>query len=380
MKNKNLTHQRNRRLRAGTPEPCCSAGNNKTRIALIPAYEPGSLLIDLLHNVCNAGLTAIVIDDGSGEAFLDIFKQAAKLAVVLTHPENYGKGRAIKTGLRYIEKHFSDDYTVVTMDADGQHQVSDAVRICEAAERRPDALILGSRELRKNVPLRSRFGNTVTRCVYSVSTKLHVHDTQTGLRAFNAALIPFLLNIRGERYEYEMNVLLEFARMKIPIEEIEISTIYIDNNAGSHFDTVKDSYRVYKEIIKFSASSLVSFLVDYGLYSLLTVLTVGLGTTVSLTVSNVTARVISASANYTINRKIVFKSKKSIGKSALQYFALASAILVGNTFVLSMLTEQLGMNRYAAKLLTELIFFSLSWLVQRFFIFRKKGTVCNETN
>ena len=345
---------------------------NKMRIALIPAYEPEAILPGLLQNVRNAGLTAIVVDDGSGDAFFDILKQAAEFAVVLTHPENYGKGRAIKTGLQYIEKHFGDDYTVVTMDADGQHQVSDAIRICEVAERQPDTLILGSRELRGNVPPRSRFGNTVTRNVYSLSMGLRLHDTQTGLRAFSATLLLSLLDVEGERYEYEMNVLLDFAREKIPIKEVSISTIYINNNAGSHFDTLKDSYRIYKEIFKFSASSLVGFLVDYSFYGLLLVLTGGLGTSVSLTVSNIIARVISASVNYTINRKLVFKSDKSVWKSAAQYFALAAVILAGNTLVLNTLVEQLGINRYGAKLLTELLFFALSWLVQRFFIFRPR--------
>lgn len=345
---------------------------SKIRIALIPAYEPESLLINLLDKIREAGLTAIIVDDGSGLAFANIFKQTADLAVVLRHPRNCGKGRAIKTGLQYIEEHFSDGYTVVTMDADGQHQVSDAIKICEEAERQPDTLILGSRRMQENVPLRSRFGNTVTRFVYRISTKVDVHDTQTGLRAFSAALLPSLLDIPGERYEYEMNVLLEFARRKMPIEEVTISTIYIDNNAGSHFDTVKDSYRVYKEIIKFSASSLVSFLVDYSLYSLLIVLTGGFGVAVSLPLSNVIARIFSASVNYTINRKLVFKSEKSVGKSAIQYFILAAAILAGNTLVLGMLVELMNINRYGAKLLTELLFFIMSWLTQRFLIFRKK--------
>lgn len=348
---------------------------DKLRIALIPAYEPESMLTNLLQEVREAGFKAIVVDDGSNLSCSNIFEQAAELAVVLIHLENYGKGHAIKTGLQYIEKNFNDDYTVVTIDADGQHQVSDAIRVCEASEYRPEALILGSRKLREKVPLRSQFGNTVTRCVYSLSTKLHVHDTQTGLRAFNSALLPPLLDISGERYEYEMNVLLEFARRKIPIEEIEISTIYIDNNAGSHFDTLKDSCRIYKEIIKFSASSLVSFLVDYSLF---TVLLAGLGATLSLTVSNITARIISTSVNYTINRKLVFKSKKTVWKSALQYLVLAAAILAGNTFMLNIFVEQLNVNRYAAKLLTELLFFILSWLVQRIFIFRKKGGVFDE--
>jgi len=116
-----------------------------TRIALIPAYKPELLLTDLLSDVREAGLQAVVVDDGGGPEFADLFRQAAEFAIVLTHPENHGKGRAIKTRLEYIGKYFKAPYTVVTIDADGQHRVSDAVRMCEAAERRLDALILGSR-------------------------------------------------------------------------------------------------------------------------------------------------------------------------------------------------------------------------------------------
>lgn len=345
----------------------------KTRIALIPAFEPESMLLSLIREIREAGWEIIVVNDGSGPAFSDIFKQASKQAVVLTHTKNYGKGRAIKTGLAYMKEHFVGNYTVVTMDADGQHQVSDAVRVCEAAERLPGTLFLGSRQLKDNVPLRSHFGNTVTRYVYSFSTGLRIHDTQTGLRAFGDELLPILLDIGGERYEYEMNVLLVFARKKIPMEEIKISTIYINNNASSHFDTITDSYRTYKEIIKFSASSLISFLVDYSLYGLLNALTGGLGLPAGLTVSNIFARIGSASVNYAINRKLVFKSDKNIWKSAISYFALAVVILAGNTLVLNLLVELLGMNRYVAKLLTELFFFMLSWLGQRFLIFKKEA-------
>lgn len=209
--------------------------------------------------------------------------------------------------------------------------------------------------------------------MFSLSTGLYVHDTQTGLRAFSSALLPALLEISGVRYEYEMNVLLAFARNKRPIREIEISTVYFNNNGGSHFNTVKDSCRIYKKILRFSASSFFCFLLDYGLYSLMTLLTVRLASPVSLTVSNISARLASASVNYTINRNVVFNSKNSVLKSALQYFALAAGILAGNTFVLNLFVTHAGLNLYAAKVLTEVLFFLLSWLVQHRFIFADKG-------
>lgn len=339
-------------------------------IAMIPAYQPTEQLISLVQEAKSQGFQVVVINDGSNTDTNDIFAFAARFGTVLRHVENMGKGQAIKTGLSFIQSQYLADCTIVTLDADGQHRVADAKKICKVAQNHPDALVLGSRGLKKNVPLRSRLGNTLTRLVYRISTGQKVWDTQTGLRAFSAKLIPQLLSIPGERYEYEMNVLLTCSRVGIPILEEEINTIYIDGNASSHFDTVKDSWRVYKEILKFSAASLISFLVDYGLYSLFTLLTSGLGNILSVLLSNTGARIVSASVNYTINRRVVFQSEAHLVRSAVQYAVLAVGILIGNTIVLSVLADYLGVNRYVAKLITELLFFLMSWLVQRKVIFQ----------
>lgn len=339
-------------------------------VALIPAYQPTDQLLSLLKEAKSNGFRIIVVDDGSGKDSKHIFASAAMFGTVIRHVCNRGKGQAIKTGLSYVKDNYPADCIIVTMDADGQHRVADAKKICRIAQSHPDTLVLGSRKLKENVPLRSQFGNTVTRLVYHISTGQKVWDTQTGLRAFSAELIPLFLTVQGERYEYEMNVLLTCSRVSVPIIEEEIDTIYIDGNASSHFNTVKDSWRVYKEIIKFSAVSLVSFFIDYVLYILITFCTSCLGDAASILISNIGARIVSASVNYTLNRKLVFKSKAHVIRSAVQYAVLAGTVLIGNTIVLSFLADCLGINRYAAKLITELLFFILSWLVQRKIIFR----------
>ena len=158
----------------------------------------------------------------------------------------------------------------------------------------------------------------------------------------------------------------------MPIIEERIETVYEDNNRGSHFRTVRDSVRVYKEILKFSASSLASFAIDYGMYALLLAVTGAAGIANSLIVSNIGARLVSAAANYTMNRKLVFKSRTGFARSAAQYFLLAAFILAGNTIVLSTLAGTMGINRFLAKLLTEAIFFAISWTVQKYVIFNSE--------
>ena len=129
---------------------------------------------------------------------------------------------------------------------------------------------------------------------------------------------------------------------------------------------MRDSWRVYKEILKFSAVSLISCCVDYLAYTLLLLISGD-----QLAFANISARFISASLNFSLNRKYIFKSEGRLWQSALQYFVLATFILFSNTVVLSLLVNS-GVNEYIAKLITEIMFFSMSWLVQRFVIFRKK--------
>lgn len=348
-------------------------------IALIPAYQPANQLLSLLEEAKKDEFQILIVDDGSDGISHQILQSAAQYGLVLRHAQNKGKGQAIKTGLLYIREHYPKDCTIVTMDADGQHQVKDAKKIGKIAQDNPGTLVLGSRRLKECVPFRSRFGNTVTRFVYRISTGQRVWDTQTGLRAFSSELIPLFLGIPGERYEYEMNVLLSCSRLDVPILEENINTIYIGGNASSHFDTVKDSWRVYKEILRFSAASLISFLLDYGLYSFLTLWTSSLDSMTSILISNLGARIVSASVNYTINRKLVFQSNAHIARSVGQYALLAMGVLAGNTIVLGFLADYLSIDRYVAKLITELLFFWFSWLVQRKIIFwdEKNPNACS---
>lgn len=336
------------------------------RIALIPAYEPEEGLTVLAKEMADRGFLVLIVDDGSGPAYRPVFEAAGKTATVLTHERNRGKGAAVKTGLAWIGENLKKPYTVVTMDADGQHLPEDAARICAAFEAEPDALILGGRRFAGEVPLRSRLGNTVTRWVFRLSTGAKVYDTQTGLRAFSDRLLPALQCVKGERYEYEMNVLMQWAQEKRPLRELPIQTVYLDGNRSSHFHALRDSARIYWEILKFSASSLMSFLLDYGLFCLFSLLTG------KVVFSNVAARLVSGSVNYTVNRKLVFESRAGVGRSLLQYVLLAAGILAVNTLSLWLLVATLGMNRYLAKILVETVLFAASYLVQKRWIFRKK--------
>ncbi len=333
------------------------------RIAVIPSYEPDDRMINLLKELQDS-FDIIVVNDGSGKKYQDIFLEAKRYATVLMHEKNKGKGQALKTAYKYIKENYQSA-VIVSMDCDGQHRVVDAIKLCDYVENNSNTLILGKRLRDEKVPIRSRIGNEITRFIYRLITKIDVYDTQTGLRAFSSSLLDFLLSVEGDRFEYEMNVLLECTRRNIPIKEIEISTIYINNNSNSHFSTIKDSYLVYKQILKFSCSSLISFFIDYILYIIF-------GLVFNVFTANILARIFSSTFNYTVNKNLVFKSNKNIKISLFQYYVLAFVILLLNTLILFILINYLAFNKYIAKIVVEIILFILSFSIQKKVIFKNE--------
>ena len=329
-------------------------------VFLIPAYEPDEALIEVLRQL-NGAYAAVVVNDGSGASCDPVFEEASRYAHVISYEENHGKGYALKTGLSYIREHYRE-YIVVTMDSDGQHRVEDALTLLAAAEEDRGALILGQRTWEKDMPFKSRLGNGLTRGLFRMVSGQKIYDTQTGLRAFSCDLTDYMLGIRGDRYEYEMNVLLNLKDAGIPVREIPIETIYIDDNKGTHYHALRDSAIILREILLFIASSFSSFLIDYALFALLLFLKL------PVTAANVLARLVSASYNYMINKRVVFRS--GTRSSLAGYVCLAAGILALNTALLNLLIF-LGVNQYLAKICTEIVLFFVNYQVQKKLIFRK---------
>lgn len=224
-------------------------------IALIPAYQPNENLKILVNELKKRKFRIVIVNDGSEEKYTEIFKKISDKATVLSYQKNLGKGHALKNGLEYIISVYKKNFTVVTLDADGQHRVSDAVKLAYKSLSNKDCLILGSRKINGNVPFRSKFGNTITRFVFKKKTGLYIYDTQTGLRAFSNRLAEYLLKIPGSGYEYEMNVLMQCTYDKIPVIEERIETIYLKGNKSSHFNPIHDSVKIYKAIFNFKKKS-----------------------------------------------------------------------------------------------------------------------------
>ncbi|WP_433824576.1 glycosyltransferase family 2 protein [Actinoplanes sp. CA-015351] len=227
-------------------------------VVLLPVHNPGPHLRELVADLLAGGAAAeriVIVDDGSGPEFEPALTAVRALGCpVLQHPVNQGKGIAIKTGLRYAETTLGG-MDVVTADGDGQHSADDIRRVAERSGR--DLIVLGVRRF-DPMPLRSRFGNTVTQVLFRNATGRAVTDTQTGLRVYPAGLLGRLGAVEGERFEYEMNVLLDAARTGQPMEEVVIPATYLDGNAASHFGGLTDSIRVYRPLLRFAFASLLT--------------------------------------------------------------------------------------------------------------------------
>lgn len=219
-------------------------------VILLPVYQPGERLPAFAAELLATGAAVVVVDDGSTGAGPAAAIDAARAhgCVVLRHPGNRGKGVAIKTGFRHIAEAYPDA-PVTCADADGQHRVADVRRV--AARLRPGGpIVLGVRGFEGRVPLRSRTGNTLSRLLFEAATGVAVRDTQTGLRGYPAELLGWLGAVPGERFEYEMNVLLHAARAGHRIEQVRITTTYAPGNPSSHFGSLTDSARVYRPLLR----------------------------------------------------------------------------------------------------------------------------------
>lgn len=336
-------------------------------MVLIPAYEPNERLIELINGLkamCNYNI--VIVNDGSGEAYNNIFTRAKDIGcTVLNHKINKGKGQALKTGFNYIKETAEKD-GVVCADCDGQHLPKDIIKIGETISEHHNSIILGTRRFIGNVPFRSTFGNSITRTVFSFASGAKIFDTQTGLRGFSTNMLQWLCCISGQRFEYEMNMLLEAIPSGYAFHQVDINTVYLEQNKSSHFHALKDSVRVYLPILKFSLSSILSAILDFILLGIIQLYTS------NLFIAVVGARIFSAMFNYTINKVYVFSKFKnsSIKKSLPKYFLLAVVVMLANYSIIHMYNIFLGIPLFYAKLFTELTIFLFSFWSQRKFVFK----------
>lgn len=345
---------------------------------ILPSYNPDEKLMLVVKGLVEKGFDDIVIvNDGSDEAHREPFLEAVKYPQVtlLNHEVNKGKGRALKTAFTYCMENRPDITGVVTVDGDNQHLPEDIWACAEEMERKKHTLILGVRDFSgDDVPKKSKYGNNLTKFVFRAFCGLKISDTQTGLRAIPTEYLETMTEVSGERYEYETQMLLILKKSHIPYSEVKITTVYIEENATSHFHPIRDSLKIYRVIFKFLLSSGLSFLIDYGIFTLLVCLIAdNMNRGERLLIATLTARVISSICNYTMNRKTVFKSKASVKGSLARYYLLCicqTAASYGLVYLLTGLISVQGFLESLVKIVVDVVLFLLSFQIQKRWVFR----------
>ena len=351
--------------------------SNHDVTVLIPAYNPDQQLTSLIKDIVNNGYKNIlVVNDGSSSECDTIFSEIKQIdgCTLLEHEKNKGKGEALKTAFSYFLSAFPNSVGLVTMDADGQHRVEDMKKVAHRLSERPDSLVLGVRDFSKeDIPIRSKFGNIVTKNIARFACGIKLSDTQTGLRGIPFQFVQKLLSVAGTRYEFEMNMLMACKPHNIEVEEVTIETIYLEGNQSSHFKPIIDSIRIYAVFLKFLLSSALSFGVDVLLFALFVMIFNGIFVEGYIFVATVLARVLSSLFNYTINRKVVFQSNDSY--AIIKYFTLSIAVMVSSAGGVYIFYELLGFNEVVIKVLVDGMLFLASYVIQREWVFKKKYEV-----
>ena len=350
---------------------------------VIPSLNPEEFLLDYVHLLQNQGfLEIIVVNDGSTKG-TEIFDkiQEEKLCRVITHEVNQGKGQALKTGFAYLLNQYNrEELTgVVTADADGQHSLEDTIRVADKLAE-SHSFILGCRDFdQEMVPIKSKFGNKLTTWIFAVLYGKRISDTQTGLRGIPYSFLAECVAMKGQRFDYEIRMLIQGVTEGIGVEEVPIETIYYHGNRETHFRAVKDSLRIYRILFSqwflFLGSSLISFVVDIVLFWLLIKFLPGrLPERERILVGTLGARIVSSFFNYFMNGNLVFKkvkpgAKRKTKESLVRYYLLC--ILQANLswILVAWVVSGLSGSETFVKVVVDTLLFLISYQIQRRWVF-----------
>lgn len=354
---------------------------NKKSVIIIPSLNPDRNLILYCQSLIKAGFDKLIlINDGSSCEYSSVFLELKKMqeCTILTHAINLGKGRALKDAFNYfLTLPDCNSYNgVITVDSDGQHTIEDVLKLQDELSLGKNELILGARDFNNsNVPPKSKFGNKLTCFVFRLLHSARLKDTQTGLRAIPASLISTYLDLSGERFEYETNMLIVTAMKHIPFCEIEIQTIYLNENKGTHFNPVRDSLAIYKLLfstfIKYTIASLSSFILDIAIFQFILMLTGDITESIRIFIATVFARILSSVYNFLINKNVVFQKRERSIAIVIRYYVLCIIQMCCSASLVLLFYRCLRIPEIIVKIVVDTLLFLISYRIQKHFIFKR---------
>ncbi len=346
---------------------------------IVPCLNPDEKLMQVVRGMLAEGFShVLVVNDGSSADYQPQFDEAAAVpeCTVLGYEVNRGKGYALRHAFSYVTENWPWCRGVITVDADNQHTPHDTANVAGDMLENPGTVVIGCRDFKKaGVPLHNRMGNMITSFVFKLLCGIKLSDTQTGLRGIPAECLPaFCTEVEGDRYEYETNMLLYMKTAGIPFIERSIDTVYIEGNKSSHFNVLRDSYKIYVPILKFGMGSGLSTIIDLTLFTVLCRIFVSLPDFWEILIATAGARICSSLFNYNFNRKQVFHDEGKGSSSLVRYYALAVCQMTLSwlcvTGLVTLLSAQ-GGGKTAIKLVVDMILFLITFQIQREWVFKK---------
>lgn len=353
---------------------------NKVLIVIPTLNPPQELFKKYIDDLIKEGFDSIlIVNDGSKVEFKPLFDELAtkKECTVYNHAVNLGKGRALKNSINYFLTlpNVQDYIGIITADSDGQHEIKDVIKVRDAMVANPTKLYFGSRNFDgEDIPAKSRFGNKMTTNLVKLLYGKKIRDTQTGLRGIPAPIASLFIDLNGERFQYEMNMLVSAVRSNIDVEEIEIKTLYFDDNSETHFRPIQDSLEIMGTLLgtffKYIMSSVSSFAVDLLLFQLMIILFRQLDNDLRIVISTVIARIGSSIINYLINKNIVFENKEKDSSLLIKYFSLVVVQMSISALLVALFYRVTGMQETLIKVLVDSFLFLVSYRIQKLYVFK----------
>ena len=203
-------------------------------VVVIPAYNEGSRIKNVLKEVKKYSKNIVVVDDGSQDSTAKEAK--SQNVIVLRHITNLGKGAALKTGCDYALQHEFD--RIIVMDADGQHKAKDIARFLKALDE--NDIVFGARKRTEKMPLVLRFGNWGLNLITTILYRIKIQDTQCGFRGFSSNTYK-KIRWDAQNYDMESEMIARAGKAKLKYAQIPIETIYLDKYKGT---TILDGLKI----------------------------------------------------------------------------------------------------------------------------------------
>ncbi|MBQ1251562.1 MAG: bifunctional glycosyltransferase family 2/GtrA family protein [Firmicutes bacterium] len=347
-------------------------------ILIVPALEPRKEFSDFVDELLQLNIgPVVIIDDGSGKKHRNQFRaiNAKENCTVLYHEHNYGKGAAIKTGIKWSLDHYYSFKGIITVDCDGQHLLKDVKAVYDKLiSVDDDNLVLGVRDFEHDeIPRMNLYGNRVASKMMKTLYSIDLNDTQTGLRGFTYPCLEWLMEIPGDGYDYELNVLIESKKKGISFHLVDVDTVYFRRNIDSHYQPFADTWKITKimakGIVRYFASSLTSTAVDFFLFIVLTQFFFShMHMSLRIMLATIIARIFSSVVNYSLNKNLVFSQNTSM-ESMGKYYTVWGCQVCVSIMLVMLFTHLTGLDEVFIKLPVDACLALISYQLQLRWVF-----------